>query len=74
MEPGGAGETTISRHWGPLGWRFETSGESLCSPVGVWMVSWVESDGAIDWKAWMGSASKNSWATMNGVLSWPGFC
>jgi len=24
----------------------------------------------MDWKAWIGRASKNSWATMKGVLSW----
>jgi hypothetical protein len=28
-----------------------------------------ESMAAIDWKAWMGSISKNSWATMKGDLS-----
>lgn len=27
--------------------------------------------GGTDWKACIGSASKNSWATMNGVLSAP---
>ena len=70
VEPWGVGETTISRHWGPLGWRLAAaSGVSLCEPVGVWMVSWVESKGVMDWKAWIGRASKNSWATMKGVLS-----
>ncbi len=69
--PGGVGETTSSRHCGLLVCRFEASGESLCSPVGVWIVSWVESEGAMDWKAWMGSASKNSWATIKGDWSWP---
>jgi hypothetical protein len=33
------------------------------------MVFGEESDGATDWKAWIGRASKNSWATMNGLLS-----
>ena len=41
----------------------------LWDPVGVWMVFWAESEGAMDWKAWIGRASKNSWATMKGVLS-----
>lgn len=28
----------------------------------------VEGEGVTDWKAWMGSASKNSWAKIKGVL------
>ena len=28
--------------------------------------------GATDWKAWMGRASKNSWAKMKGVLDGSG--
>ena len=77
VESGGEGETTISRHWGPF-FCFcfgvdRADGERVCVPVGVWMVSgsfsWRESVGAMDWKAWIGSASKNSWATIKGVLS-----
>ena len=53
-----------------MGCRLAVSGVRLCSPVGVWMVSWAESEGDMDWKAWIGRASKNSWATMKGDLSW----
>ncbi len=35
-------------------------------PVGVEMVE--EGEGGTDWKAWIGRASKNSWANMKGVL------
>lgn len=38
-------------------------------PVGVsrvWLVSLAF--GGTDWKAWIGRASKNSWAKMKGVL------
>lgn len=70
IESGGVGEMTISRHWRPLCCRFlEASGFRVCSPVGVWMVLWSEPEGTMDWKAWIGRASKNSWATMKGVLS-----
>ncbi len=52
VEYGGVGETTISRHWGPFACLLlAASGASLCSPVGVCMVSWAESEGDIDWKA-----------------------
>jgi len=61
------GATTISRHWGPLDAEEVEEGVRVCSPVGVWMV--CRAEGAIDWKAWIGRASKNSWATMKGVLS-----
>ena len=67
VESEGVGETTISRHWGPLG--FCEVRDSLCVPVGVWMLSWAESEGEMDWKAWIGRASKNSWATMKGDFS-----
>ena len=49
--------------------RFAVSGERAWDPVGVSIVFCVESEGAMDWKAWMGSASKNSWATMKGLSS-----
>lgn len=60
--------TVSSRHCGVLlgfgGWL------SLVCPVGV-MIScaWFSGAGGTDSKAWMGSASKNSWANINGVLS-----
>ena len=70
VESGGVGEMTISRHWGPLDCRvLEASGIRAWLPVGVWMVLLSESEGAMDWKAWIGRASKNSWATMKGILS-----
>lgn len=64
---GGVGEMTSSRHCGVV----EVVGlRRVVGPVGVVIVEGLaEADGATDWKAWMGSASKNSWATMNGVLS-----
>jgi hypothetical protein len=72
MDGGGAGQTTISRHWGPVWVAFLVEGERACSPVGVLIVfSWGAEVGATDWKAWIGRASKNSWATMKGVLSSP---
>lgn len=67
VEPGGVGETTISRHW-TVGFvvsdAFCDDGEG--DDVGVWEEGTVTS-----WKACMGRASKNSWATMNGTLSEP---
>lgn len=56
-EGGGVGVTTSSRHWGELRW---------IGPVGL-LRGWEEL-GMVDWKAWMGRASKNSWANMNGIL------
>ncbi len=48
VEPGGEGETTISRQEGPSTCRDLVAEEvSLCSPVGVWIVSW-ELEEAID--------------------------
>lgn len=38
MVGGGAGETTISRHWGPDAFAFWAEGERVCSPVGVLIV------------------------------------
>ena len=64
------GVTTSSRHCG----TFEAAG------TGVWISIGPErpgrdvalgvmvSEGATDWKAWIGKASKNSWATIKGVL------
>ena len=66
FEAGDVGVTTSSRHWGILAWELVSRGRG---PVGVartWDV--VFSFGATDWKAWIGSASKNSWAKMKGVL------
>lgn len=57
VDRGGVGVTTNSRHCG-LGLVGK-------GPVGVVR---VEGEGRTDWKAWMGSASKNSWAKMKGVL------
>ena len=66
----GTGVTTSSRHWGTL----EADG------AGVWISIGPErpgrdvelgvaaGEGATDWKAWMGRASKNSWAIIKGVL------
>lgn len=58
---GGVVVTRSSRHW-----RDRTFGERGRGPVGV-VMGWGW-DGAMDWKAWIGRASKNSWANMNGVL------
>lgn len=57
VDGGGLGVTTSSRHW-----VFGLAGNG---PVAVVR---VEGEGMTDWKAWMGSASKNSWANMKGVL------
>lgn len=57
VEGGGAGVTTNSRHCG-VG----------CLRVGLAEVVMVEGEGMTDWKAWIGRASKNSWANMKGVL------
>jgi len=40
-----------------------------CVAVEVVMVEASVFLGATDWKMWMGSASKNSWAMTNGVTS-----
>ena len=62
---GGAGVTSISRHWGAVPVR-EGLTEAVWEAGGGGRGSVCE--GATDWKACMGSASKNSWAMMNGVL------
>ena len=60
------GVTTSSRHWGVravvLGLEMGTG------PLRPWIVEGGVGEGATDWKAWMGRASKNSWAKMKGVL------
>lgn len=64
VECGGVGETSSSRHW------FEGGRRRVgCGIVDV-VIEGAEAveSGAMDWKIWMGSASKNSWATMKGVL------
>lgn len=64
---GGEAELTrSSRHW--CDWGCDLGLLREIGPVGVVMVWAVEGEGGTDWKAWMGSASKNSWATMKGVL------
>jgi hypothetical protein len=67
VEPGGVGETTISRHW-TVGFvvsdAFGDDGEE--DGVGV-----CEGGAVTSWKACMGRASKNSCATMKGTLSEP---
>lgn len=64
---------TSSRHWFD-----DDTGLCLVSgrvPVGVSRVCEAEllGLGGIDWKAWMGRASKNSWAMMKGVLAGSGY-
>lgn len=64
---GGAGVTTSSRHWGVLDWEVGlVRGRCPVGVVRIWDVSFEL--GATDWKAWIGSASKNSWAKMKGIL------
>ena len=67
FDAGGLAVTTNSRHWGVLDW--EVGLVRGRGPVGV-VIIWDDSFefGATDWKAWIGSASKNSWAKMKGVL------
>jgi len=63
----GMGEMTSSRHWGEVDAADLRRG---AGPVGVGMGRGLsDGEGATDWKAWMGRASRNSWAKMNGVLS-----
>ena len=64
----GVGVITNSRHWGV--WGFCTAEESVMGPVGVVRVGDWWRAGVMDWKAWIGRASKNSWATIKGV--WEG--
>ena len=67
LEAGDVGVTTSSRHWGVLDWGFGVvRGRDPVGVVRVWDVSF--GFGATDWKAWIGSASKNSWAKIKGVL------
>lgn len=67
FEGGDVGVTTSSRHWGVLDWELgRVRGWGPVGVVRIWDVSF--GFGATDWKAWIGSASKNSWAKMKGVL------
>ena len=67
FEAAGVGVTTSSRHWGVLDWGFGlVRGRAPVGVVRIWDGSL--GFGATDWKAWIGSASKNSWAKMKGVL------
>lgn len=59
VDGGGAGETTSSRHWATVEGR---GGEPARLCGGFCAL------GGTDWNAWMGRASKNSWATIKGVL------
>lgn len=63
---GGAELTRSSRH--RCDWACVFGLLREVGPAGVVRVWTVEDEGGTDWKAWMGSASKNSWATMKGVL------
>lgn len=67
---GGVWLTTSSRHWGVRAVDVEGSSEMVKGPVGVAIVgvTWSLGDGATDWKAWIGRASKNSCAKMKGLL------
>lgn len=66
---GAVGVTTSSRHEGCRDW-----GDGFDREIGPVGVSRVLCGGAMaglggaDWNAWIGRASKNSWAKMNGVL------
>ena len=67
FEVGGVGVTTSSRHWGILDRAMGfASGSGPVGDVRIW--DNPSGFGATDWKAWIGSASKNSWAKMKGVL------
>lgn len=67
FEVGDVGVTTSSRHWGVLDCGVDlVRGRPAVGAVRTWAV--VLGFGGTDWKAWIGSASKNSWAKMKGVL------
>ena len=66
---GAVGVTTSSRHEGC--WDWGDGFEREIGPVGVSSVlcgDAIPGLGGTDWNAWIGRASKNSWAKMNGVL------
>lgn len=66
---GAVGVTTSSRHEGCWDWGDGLDRE--IGPVGVSRVlcgDAVAGLGGTDWNAWMGRASKNSWAKMKGAL------
>ncbi len=67
FEGGGVGLTTSSRHCGVFDW--DNGLVRGMGPVGVSRVrlDWL-GFGGTDWKAWIGRASKNSWAKMKGLL------
>jgi hypothetical protein len=77
-ETGGVMETIISRHSMAgvsvdavvSGWEEgdDDGGDGEDGDEDVFGVAFGAGAGA-DWKVWMGRASKNSWATMKGVLS-----
>lgn len=79
VEKGGVGETRSSRHSrvGPPGVS-EEGFLNVLGPDVVVIFATGEEAGAesedegwtsTNWKAWMGRASKNSWAIMKGVFS-----
>lgn len=62
------GLTRSSRHSLPLG-ASVGGDDGLASGLELEGAGAGVDVGAMDWKMWMGSASKNSWATMKGTLS-----
>lgn len=72
VESGGVGDTTISRHCRVgLSVPFVRDDVDVDAGEAVGFGVW-EGGTLTTWKAWMGSASKNSCATMKGILVWPG--
>ena len=71
IDDGGKGVMTSSRHCGASEELLVFAlgrGTGLPSRPGRVWSGWLFGEGAMDWKAWMGRASKNSWAKMKGVL------
>jgi len=66
IEGGAVGETRSSRHSLRVVARAGTAGEGVVESVRVCRGG-IGTD--TDWKAWMGRASKNSWAIMKGVFA-----
>ena len=70
----GVGVITSSRHWGVRAVDADVGWEVVVGSVGVAGVGGggEVGAGATDWKAWIGRASKNSWAKMKGLLEGSG--
>jgi hypothetical protein len=64
IEGGAVGETRSSRHSLRVCWTAGLGG----FVADVVMVLRTGTGTGTDWKAWMGMASKNSWATINGLF------